>query len=89
MFPPSGTPYPTAPPDRVEAVVQRVFPTHCFALDDWGVEYFVHKKNVSEIGEKGWDWIAGVAPDYRVVVEGMPVQERPGRWLLLEVRVIQ
>jgi hypothetical protein len=74
---------------KVEAVVGRVFGTYCFATDDWGVEYFVHKKNVSEIGDKGWDWIAARAGDYRTVIEGLPVQETMAKWILLEVKVIE
>lgn len=74
---------------KIQAVVGRVYPTYCFATDDWGVEYFVHRKNVSEIGDKGWDWIAARAGDYRTVIEGVPIPEAPGKWILLEVRVIE
>lgn len=76
--------------DRVEATVTRMGDTrtYCFAADDWGVEYFVHRKNVSEVGLKGWAWIEATLGDYVVKVEGIPVEERPGRWILLEVRVL-
>lgn len=75
-------------PSRVTATVQRVYPTHCFAQDDWGVEYFVHQKNVSRIGQRGWEYIAAAADDYRVEIEGTPVRESATRWCLLEVAVL-
>jgi hypothetical protein len=76
--------------DRVTATVTRMgdTQTYCFATDDWGREYFVHKKNVSAIGAKGWDWIAATLGDYVVSVEGVAVEERAGKWILLEVRVL-
>ncbi len=40
--------------EKVEATVTKMGETgtFCFATDDWGRSYFVHRKNVSEIGEK-------------------------------------
>lgn len=76
--------------DKVEATVTKMGDTgtYCFAADDWGIEYFVHRKHVSAVGPKGWEWIAATIGDYVVKVEGTPVEERPGKWLLLEVRVL-
>ena len=76
--------------ERVEATVTRMgsTSTYVFATDDWGREYFVHRKNVSRIGEKGWDWIAGTLGDYVVRIEGIPIDQGRGQWTLLEVRVL-
>lgn len=80
----------TIPSDRVEVTVTRLGATgtYAFGTDDWGVEYFLHEKNVSEVAGKGWDWIAATLGDYVVRVEGTPVEERAGRWILLEARVL-
>lgn len=76
--------------NRITALVTRVDgPTHAFATDEsTGRSYFVHKKHVSEIGDKGWDWIAATIGDYEVRVSGVPVDQGKGSWILLEVRVL-
>jgi hypothetical protein len=76
--------------EKIEATVTRMghTNTYVFATDDYGQEYFVHKKNVSAIGLKGWDWIAACLGDYVVRVEGIPVDQGRGQATLIEVRVL-
>ena len=78
------------PTSKVKALVTKLGETgtYCYATDDWGVQYFVHKKNVSEIGIKGWDWILATLGDYAVEIEGIPVDQGRGQMTLLEVRVL-